>query len=528
MASQSRPSREKSPPGERIQVLLIDDEADSLFPILAQHLTSLGFDLNKESDATSALATIQATAPQIILLDLHFPGDERRDDGRTAGGELLVKIRRQFSSIPVVVFTTRLDDIDIPLETFDEQAHGYFAKPSFANDASWPKRLAQTMRDAIDTGRFAHSPDDDQLGFLVGQTKEMHEVVARIRTAARTALTVLIYGETGSGKQLAAEAIHRLSGRTGRFEHYNCSGAHLETLDSTLFGHLRGAFTGANETKAGLLELSDKGTLFLDELQDVPIAVQNKLLIFVETGVFRPMGATSDKKVDVRLIVATNHSLSDLVADGVLREDLAYRLGVSLIFLPPLRQRKTDLPGLFRIFVAKANKTANRNVLPVLRPETLHKLEAHRWSGNIRELEAAILRAVAHTNSNILLPEDIEILPVARIQPTQSQDAPSGTALSSPPAGVAPVSLALTLTNYLESLDVGARYDFIKSHGRDLQKEILIEVTRRLRERTGRRVTHKALALELDPLVSPERDLNKIRQFLFACGVQLTQLDFNQ
>ena len=531
MASRSQPTRERNPSVERIKVLLIDDEADSLFPILAQHLNSLGFELSKEPDAIRTLAAIQANDPHVILLDLHFPGDESRGDGRTAGGALLTEIRQKFTSIPVVVFTTRLDDVDIPLEAFDEQPHGYFAKPNFANDTGWAERLAQAMRDAIDTARSAHAPDESGLGFVVGQTKEMLDAVARVRTAARNALTVLIYGETGSGKQLAAEAIHNLSGRSGRFEHYNCSGAHIETLDSTLFGHVRGAFTGAIDTKPGLFELADNGTLFLDEFQDIPMMVQNKLMTVVEGGAFRPMGDKNNKKVDVRLILATNYNLSDLVADGVLREDLAYRLGVSLIFLPPLRQRMSDIPQLFKIFVGKANEATGRLVLPTLRRETQHKLEKHNWPGNIRELEATILRAVAQTSSNVLLPEDIEFLPIGRFRPA-GQAAASTLSSTAPQSatqmGVVPASLTTTLTDHLESLEKRARYSFVKGHGRELQKDIVVEFTRRLRDRTGKRITHKALAAELDPLDNPERDLNKIRQFLHACGVQLTQLECNQ
>jgi DNA-binding NtrC family response regulator len=519
MASRRPPPPDGNSSIERINVLLVDDEADSLFPVLVQHLNSLGFELIKESDAARALTTIEASIPDVVLLDLHFPGDERRSDGRTAGGAILTDIRQKFESVPVVVFTTRLDDIDTPLETFDEQPHGYFAKPNFADDAGWPERLAQAMRDAIYTARSAQVPHEDDLGFYVGETKEMREVAARIRTAARNSLAVLIYGEAGSGKRLAAEAIHNLSNRTGRFEHYNCAGARTEMLDSTLFGHVRGISPGARETNPGLIELADNGTLFLDELHDIPAPVQDRLLTLIENKTLKPMEGKSAKKVDVRLIVATNHNLSDLVADGVLREDLAYHLGALLVFLPPLRDRTIDLPELVKIFVAKANSAANRNVLPIVRPETQRKLEEHRWSGNVRELEATILRAVAQTSSNILLPADIEFVSIAR---TREIEHASGSSVLSTAA------LALTLADHLESLKKGERYAFLKGLTRDLQKALVIEFVCRLRGRTGKRVTHKALAFELDFLDNTERDLNKIRQFLHACGVRLTQLDYNQ
>lgn len=518
MVSRSQAAKEGKLSVVRTSVLLIDDEAGSLFPTLAQNLDPLGFDLAKETNPARAVTVIQRSMPQLILLDLHFPGDERRSDRRTAGGELLTEIRRKFKLIPVIVFTTRLDDVDIPLERFNEQPHGYFAKPDFTGDPDWPKRLGQAMRNAIDSVVFAQSLDEENLGFLVGQTKEMQDVAARIRTAARNTLSVLIYGETGSGKRLAAEAIHKLSGRQGRFEYYNCAGADVDKLDCALFGYARGTLTSANETRLGLFELAENGTLFLDELQDIPMPLQSKLMTAIESGVFLSKGVKKDQRADVRLIFATNHNLSDLVADGLLREDLAFRLSASFISLPPLQRRMEDLPELFKIFVSKANAVTSRNVLPTLRPETRLVLEAHCWTGNIQELEATILRAVAQTNSNVVLPADIEFLNLAR----------HGTEEASPATGSSPAALIASLTDHLESLDIHVRYNFVKNQGRDMQRGILEELTRRLRVRTGKRIDHKTLAATLDPLDDPDRDLNRIRQFLHACNLKLTQLECNR
>lgn len=529
MTSRSRDASPPIPAAKPVRVLLIDDEANTLLPPLAQALEPMGFEFHKESSGAQALQSVASISPDVILLDLHFPGDDHSKDGRTTGGRLLTEIRQQFESIPIVVFTTRLDDVDIPLETFDEQFDGCFAKPDFRSDKQWVPALARAMRDAIEMASTDRNPDADDLGFLAGLGKEMRMATGKIRTAARNDLTVLIYGETGTGKQLAAEAIHKLSGRTGRFEHYNCSGAHPETLDSKLFGHEKGAFTGAHAATPGLFELADKGTLFLDEIQGMPIELQNKLMTVIENGLVRRMGATADKQVDVRLIVATNHNLSDLAAEGVLRVDLAYRFAQFPIHLPPLRQRMADLSEFFRFFVNSANAKLGKSVLNLLRPETRDKLLAHSWPGNIRELESTILRAVANTRSSVLLPGDIEFVHIARRESeglAHNSQEPATTSAPAPSDVVAPsVPPAFFLTDLLETKPIAERYDFLKNQ-RDvnLRREILSEFICRLRRRAGERVTHKILAAELDPLTNGFKDLDKIRQFLSESGVRITRM----
>ena len=195
-------------PNDPVRVLLIDDEADSLLPPLAQDLEPMGFSFEKESSASRALQSVERARPDVILLDLHFPGDERLAL-RTTGGKLLAEIRSRFSATPVVVFSTRLDDVDIPLENFDEQPHAWFAKPAFEQDQTWPIELAALLRNAIDSAKLNDAELRDQLAFVVGKTDAMRRVAASVRSAARNSLNVLIYGETGTGKQLVAEAIRR-------------------------------------------------------------------------------------------------------------------------------------------------------------------------------------------------------------------------------------------------------------------------------------------------------------------------------
>lgn len=525
MESRSRVSRNNQESNDPVRVLLIDDEADSLLPTLAQDLEPLGFSFEKESSAKRAMQSVERLQPDVILLDLHFPGDERLAL-RTTGGNLLPKIRRQFRSIAVVVFSTRLDDADIPLETFDDQPHGWFAKPAFGRDQTWPNELSASLRNAIDSAKMEGMPSQDELGFVVGKSNAMKRVAASVRSAARNSLNVLIYGETGSGKQLIAEAIHRLSGRKGRFEQVNCSGVHEETLDALLYGHERGAFTGAQKASEGLFELASGGTLFLDEIQRMPMALQNKLMLIIENGRLRRMGATVDKQVDVRLVSATNHTLADLVNDGALREDLAYRFITIQIVLPPLRERMGDLPELFEMAVTKANSSMGRSVKTAMRPETLKKFESHSWPGNIREFESTILRAVAESKSNVLLPDDIAFAEVRRkvlprsIVPAHDDESP-------PQQGGVMVGTEI-LADRIDALPVIDRYGFLcgQTDG-DLRSAVLTEVVRRLRNRHGKKVAHKDLAAYLDPLENGLKDLDRIRQFVNG-SIKLTQLEFNQ
>ena len=504
-----------SAPVQTVRLLLIDDEADTLSPVLAQGLEPLGFSMAKASEPAEAMLRIEDEAPDAILLDLHFPGDGEAGDEGTTGGRLLTRIRRESPTIPVLVFTTRLDDVDIPLESFEERPHGYFAKPEFDPAGQWAIRLDQAIRDAIAAARHAEAPDVGDPDFVVGKTPEMREAAAAIRTAAGNRLMVVVYGESGTGRRRAAEAIHTLGGLAGPFEHFHCSGVGSEAAEAALFGGGSGP---------GQLERTDGGTLFLDEVQDLPAHLQYRVTTAVESG--GAARTASGREAGARLIVSTNHSLSDLVADGALREDLAHRLAGGLpVSLPPLRRRLVDLPEFFVRFVGEANEEANRHVSTVLRPETRERLAAHDWPGNLREFKSTIVRAVATADSNILLPENIEIPRIV------SAAAAGAAALDEP--GTADTTVAdsptfLLLTDEMEGLPVAERYDFLRNLGNDLRRGVLIEFIRRLRETEGNRIQHKVLGAALDPLTDPIRDLNRIRQFLHGCGIRLTKLEFNR
>ena len=354
-----------------LRVLLIDDEADSLLPVLAQKLERFSISLSKETSAKQAVKAIATNEPDIVLLDLHFPGDDIHEEG-TTGGRLLPEIRQRFPELAVIVFTTRLDDMDIPLETFGERPHGYFAKPDFS-DKQWPGMLVTAMHAAVDNVKLLGCSSNNQESFLAGPSLAMREVTSRIHSAARNGLNVLIIGDLGTGKALVAEAIHNLSKRTGSFLQLDCAEeTDVDILESQLFGHAESGINGI-----GAFEEAAKGTLFLTGLDCLPLPLQDRLSRVLHTARVRRKDSTEEIEVDVRVIAASGHGLSDLVADGVLREALAYQLAQVLIPMPPLRQRLEDIPDLFRIGVAQANKRLNRMVSDALRPEVRVEISAN-------------------------------------------------------------------------------------------------------------------------------------------------------
>lgn len=499
--SKAKGRRAKEPVDRSTSVLLIDDEADTLLPPLAQWLEPRGFVFEKETNAAHALDKICSSQPSLILLDLHFPGDDQLG-GQTTGGKLLTEIRKRFQSIPVLVFTTRLEQLDIPLEAFEEPPHGQYAKPDFSRGRTWVDDLAGAMQRTIDTVAFSSNLDVARLDFMVGQTKEMHDVVGLVQMAAENTLNVTIYGESGTGKQLVAKAIHKLSGRTGPFQHLNSR----ETDDTVL---------------QNALQAAQGGTLYLDGIQHLSVPLQLQLLEAAKAG---RLGQSNP--LDVRLIAATNHSLNDLVADEVLRADLAQSLATLLITLPSLRQRQDDFPAFFEHFVEQANESLNKHVQVTLRPETLEKFKGHNWPGNIRELETTITRAVATTRSNIILPGDIQLNRAVWTSPipdaTQTAESQTSEAESDP---------VIVLTDKLESLDKDRRYQFLRSQrDMDLRVSVLIEFICRLRQQTGKRVSHTVLAGAIHP-VNRVTDYDTVRQFVCTAlkhkGLTLTTLECN-
>jgi transcriptional regulator with PAS, ATPase and Fis domain len=423
----------------------------------------------------------------------------------------------------------------------------YYAKEKkrqFKKKSDWAADLALTLEQAIEDKKLKEKKPaelDAEMGFVVGDTPLMKKVVEDIRSSAGNAMTVLIEGETGTGKELVANAIHRLSGRKG-FTAVNCSAVHLETLEARLFGHEKGAFTGADGMKMGLFELTTGGTVFLDEIQIMPASLQSKLIRVVQDNMIVRMGGKSEFPVDVRLIVATNKPAKELVHEGLLREDLYYRLNTLFITLPPLRQRMEDIPLLWSALIEKANKAAGKTVMTTLRKEVRELLERHAWPGNIRELEGVISRAVVNTKGSFIAPWDI----VFESEQTcfETEPAAAATSIVAPAQFPSEVEARFrsqeTSENMerLKQLPVDQRYEyFLENTAGDSRKSVFIEIAHMLKAgHPHKRVTSKEITEFLcgeEGSSKEEKEKfkdydNKIRSRLSDLHLRLKELNFNQ
>jgi DNA-binding NtrC family response regulator len=369
------------------RVLVIDDEYDFMEGDLKRGLGGHGFQAEGTIDPSKALDFIESYKPDIILLDIFFPGGEM---GKTT----LETIKKKYPSYPPVIMIS-----DTMLKS------KYNAEDYQSADARYPKELMASKEDIADFAKQMNNIIDNAtgktgLGFLVGNTRYMKEMEKNIRLVADTDATVSITGEPGTGKELVACAIDRLSKRTP-FITVNCGALSENLLESEIFGHEKGVFTGAIYKKLGRVALAEGGILFLDEIGDATPALQVKLLRVLREKKYETVGGTETLKADVRIIAATNKNLKDLVSKGKYREDLYYRLNVFPIHLPPLRERKEDIPLLAEHFIRKVGSS----VKPILRDDVKALLLAYHWPGNIAELENVITSAVILAkNDKILQP----------------------------------------------------------------------------------------------------------------------------
>jgi len=530
------------------KILLVDDEADTLLPLLATRLEPRGYEISGLADPDRLHQILSVLKPNLVLLDLHFPGDDLLRHGSTTGGRLLGELRRAYPDLPVMLFTTSLEDLSQPVEGFREQPHARFAKPDFARHRAWAESLDREMGEAIRAAAFAREHAHEMLGFVVGKSPEMTEVARQVRLAAGNRLGVLIYGEAGTGKHATALAIHRLSGRHGPFVKLDCAAEDPATLEARLFGREGGADDPRGTPPlSGLLEQAHQGTLFLNQIQRLPLPVQDRLKAFMDTGRSIRMGAEAPgPPLGVRFIAATQHNLVALADDEYLLPELAYRIAVNLVALPPLRQRLGDLSELFDALLHRACTELGRELLPTLRPETLEKLRLHSWPGNIRELETTLLRAAAKTTSNVLLPEDIAFSPLG----TSHRKGPRGPAERNPSVAAGnevgtleaghqdPDQIrdaAARIMDRVWALPIEERYKIILETQGSLRVEVLTEFVRRLHAKLGRNVRHKDLFAELDPLAEaaqvPDEDwkraTDRVRQMING-SIGLTDLEFNR
>ncbi|MBM3779901.1 MAG: sigma-54-dependent Fis family transcriptional regulator [Acidimicrobiia bacterium] len=384
----SKPSEER--------VLIVEDDAATRRG-LCELVRTWGYAAESAGDGAEALTRITEFRPSIVVSDMVMPNM----DGLT-----LLRRLKQEGTAPTVVILTAQASVDTAVEAIKEGAYDYLTKPVD------PQRLRIVLEKIVerqDTLREVRTlrrqlRDSGTFGRLIGHAPAMRKVYGLIERAAPTAASVLIWGESGTGKELVAQTIHDLSPRASQpFVPLNCAAIPDTLLESEIFGHEKGAFTGAHERRQGCFELADRGTLFLDEIAEMQPTLQAKLLRVLQERQFRRLGGRSEMTVDVRVIAATNVSPEDAVASGRLREDLYYRLNVFTLVLPPLRERMADLPLLMQAFIEEFNQRHGRSVVG---PDAaaLAALERYRWPGNVRELRNAIERAVIVCDGQFIEP----------------------------------------------------------------------------------------------------------------------------
>jgi two-component system response regulator AtoC len=380
-------------------VLVVDDDRATC-RLLQETLAREAFQVEIAESGKEALEKAGSCLFDVVLADVRMPD--------LSGLEVL-RALRQVGPETVVIMMTAFGSIETAIEAIKEGAYDYISKPFKLED------VKLTVQRALDHKRLLREnlrlrqelKAQHRLENIVGRSAPMLEVYKIVARVASSSSTVLIQGESGTGKELIARAIHYNSPRADQpFVVVDC-GALAETLlESELFGHVKGAFTGAIADKKGLLAEADGGTCFLDELGDVGPTVQAKLLRFLQEREIRRVGGREAIKLDVRVIAATNKDLETLVQAGKFREDLFYRLSVVSITLPPLRERQEDIPLLAEYFLHKY-ALQNQKAISHISPEAVALLRAHRWAGNVRELEHVIEQAVALTSNPVLLPEDL-------------------------------------------------------------------------------------------------------------------------
>ncbi len=381
------------------RILVVDDEANARRAI-ATILGEEGFDVAEASNGEEALARLSEFSPAVVLSDVRMP----RMDGLS-----LLKQAREQGSEATFVMMTAFASVETAVEAMRAGADNYLVKPldadavlvilSKALEKRSLRREAESLRDQVRQRTRFHN--------IIGDSPQLQGVYDVVRRAAATKATVLILGESGTGKELIAQALHQESPRRDKpFIRVHCAALSENLLESELFGHERGSFTGAVARKEGRFELADGGTLFLDEIGEISPAVQVKLLRVLQQREFERVGGTQTVKVDVRIVAATHRDLAAEVKAGRFREDLFYRLNVVSLTLPPLRERKSDVPALVNHFLLKYGESYGKEVKG-LAPGTLQALLAHDWPGNIRELENAIERAVVLAQGAELSTDDL-------------------------------------------------------------------------------------------------------------------------
>jgi len=384
-------------------ILLVEDK-DSLRRVLRLTLENAGYSVTEASDTRSALNEIAATRHRLVLTDLRMPNG--------SGLDVLRAARSADGDVPVIVMTG-FGSIDEAVQAMKDGAHDFLQKPVDSN------HLLLLVERALEEARLRtenillREEWARRYGFprIIGESEVIKRAVAETQRVAQTDATVLLLGESGTGKELFARAVHHLSNRRDKpFVAINCAAIPETLIENELFGHERGAFTGASDRRQGKFELASGGTVFLDEIGELPLAVQGKLLRAIEEKIVDRIGGRAPVAVDVRVVAATNKNLKTAVDNGLFRGDLFFRLAVFPLEIPPLRERADDIILLARHFAAQIGKEL-RGREASLSTETLAALRQHNWPGNVRELENAIERACILSDTMMLEPKDLGLGP---------------------------------------------------------------------------------------------------------------------
>jgi DNA-binding NtrC family response regulator len=387
-------------------ILVIEDDPSHL-EILRRHLERVGYVVEPAESAEQALSRFSRFDPDLVLSDLRMPG--------MSGFELLRKLRVDGGDVTVVIMTA-YDDMQTAIDAMKEGAYDYLVKPLDLErlEAIIESALEQRRRNGGRSGRRKQAePEAPDLASdgLIGRHPKMVDVFKTIGRVAPSAAPILIRGETGTGKELIARTIHQNSTRSAQpFITVNCASLPETLLESELFGHVRGAFTGAQSDRKGRFELAGQGTIFLDEIGDIAPAFQSKLLRVLQEKEFYPVGGEEPRRSEARVLAATHQPVERLVKEGKFREDLYFRLRVVEIVVPPLRERREDIPALARHLVAQAARLADRPP-PRLPDDVVRRLVIHDWPGNVRELENTLMRAVVLCGGDTLTPDHLDFGP---------------------------------------------------------------------------------------------------------------------
>ena len=409
---------------EKPKILVIDDEAN-MCHMLAAVLRKAGYEVDAAPDGQAGLLQVQRCAYHYILCDVKMPVMTGMEFLRAAGDAI---------SSSTVIMMSAYGSIDAAIEAMKLGAYDYISKPFKPDEVLLALKKAEE-RERLKTEncqlreRIREIEKDFRFGSLVARSTAMASVFKLAQKAARYSTTVLILGESGTGKELIARGIHCEGERAAMpWVPVNCGGIPEHLLESELFGYRKGAFTGADRNKKGLFQEADGGTIFLDEIGELPLALQVKLLRVLQESEIRPVGESRQTRINVRVMAATSRNLEEAVSRGVFREDLYYRLNVLTVALPPLRQRPEDIPQLCRHFLDRFNAKMGKRI-EGLSPAAMKALFAHNWPGNARELENVIERAVLLADDVMLTPEHLPPEISARPPHDQTGDVLDGFSL---------------------------------------------------------------------------------------------------